>query len=75
MNFHSEGMSTSQAIHPNIVADGTVGATMLNLSDVIDMCQVPAGKKIKLNDYPTTWADESDDHKSEAPSRSATSAE
>ncbi len=28
---------------------------MLNLSDVIDMCRVPTGKKIKLKDFHTSW--------------------
>ena len=28
---------------------------MLSLSDVIDMCRVPAGKKIKLKDFHTNW--------------------
>ena len=28
---------------------------MLSLSDVIDMCRVPAGKKIKLKEFHTNW--------------------
>jgi PPK2 family polyphosphate:nucleotide phosphotransferase len=28
---------------------------MLNLSDVVEMCRVPTGKKIKLKDYHTNW--------------------
>lgn len=28
---------------------------MLNLSDVIEMCRVPEGKKIKLRDFHTNW--------------------
>jgi PPK2 family polyphosphate:nucleotide phosphotransferase len=28
---------------------------MLNLSDVIELCRVPAGKKVKLKDFHTNW--------------------
>ena len=28
---------------------------MLNLSDVVEMCRVPADKKIKLSQFPTLW--------------------
>ena len=28
---------------------------MLSLSDVVDLCRVPANKKIKIKDFPTSW--------------------
>lgn len=33
---------------------------MLNLSDVIEMCRVPADKKIKLKDFHPNWEDDAD---------------
>ena len=39
----------------------------MNLSDVIEMCLVPAGKKVKLKDYLTNW--DGDDQLSQANSR------
>jgi PPK2 family polyphosphate:nucleotide phosphotransferase len=33
---------------------------MVNLSDVIDLCRIPAGKKIKLKDFSTSWDGDAD---------------
>lgn len=35
--------------------DQRIGAGMLNLSDVVEMCRIPADKKVKLQHYPTVW--------------------
>lgn len=40
---------------------------MLNVSDIVEMCHIPADKKIRLKDFPTSW--DSDSSLSEADRR------